>query len=355
MLASLPLQAEAQTNDSEVISSQFEGETLRVATKPLEPFVFVDDQELRGFSIDYWDEVAQRLDVTTEWIEYDTVDEIIAAVQSGDADVAIAGISITTDREQIIDFSQPYYNSGLQIVTKQSSSGTFRALFSLIGSGTFLVPLLFLIGLILIVSHVVWFVERAHGSDDFPTEYRKGIVEALWWSTVSVITGGEAVKDINRGLSRIVAIFWMLIGLFLLAFVTARATSVLTVAELQSDISSLEDLGGRKVGTVEATSSVTFLRSEAGIVAREYTTLDDAFDALESDSIDAVVFDAPVVSYAVATQRDQLRIVESLISRDPYGIVVGQGSELLEPLNTAVIQVSRDGTLDTLLTEWFGG
>ena len=215
-------------------------------------------------------------------------------------------------------------------------------------------PLLFLIVLILIVSHLVWFFERGHGSDDFPTEYRKGIVEALWWSTVSVITGGEAVKNINRGLSRIIAVFWMLIGLFLLAVVTARATSVLTVAELQSDISSLDDLSGRTVGTVEATSAVTFLRNEAGIVAREYVTLDDAFEALEGGRLDAVVFDAPVVSYAVATEHSELRVVETLIGRDPYGIAVGEGSELLEPLNAAVIELGRDGTLDSLLTQWFG-
>ena len=353
VLASGHSEAEAQTEDP--VPSTFAGETLTVATKPLEPFVFVDDEPLRGFSIDYWNEVADRLGITTEWVECDTVGEIIAAVENGDADVAIAGISITAQREQIIDFSQPYYNSGLKIVTTESSSGTFRALFSLIGSGTFVVPLLFLIVLIVIVSHLVWFVERGHGSDDFPTEYRKGIVEALWWSTVSVITGGEAVKDINRGLSRVVAIFWMLIGLFLLAVVTARATSVLTVAELQSDISSLEDLGGRKVGTVEGTSSVGFLRTEAGLVAREYITLDDAFDALEAGDLDAVVFDAPVVSYAVATERDKLNVVETLIGRDPYGIAVGQGSDLLEPLNAAVIEVGRDGTLDDLLAQWFGG
>jgi len=348
----IPVAASAQSDEQ--AQSGFEGETLRVATKPLEPFVFVDDEPLRGFSIDYWDEVAGRLGVATEWVEFETVAEVIVAVEAGEADVAIAGISITAEREQVIDFSQPYYNSGLQIVTQQKSSGTVRALLSLIGSGTFLVPLLFLIGLILIVSHIVWFVERGHGSDDFPTDYRKGIVEALWWSTVSVITGGEAVKDINRGLSRIVAIFWMLIGLFLLAFVTARATSVLTVAELQSDISSVEDLSGRKVGTVQATSSVNFLRAEAGIVAREYETLDDAFDRLEAGSLDAVVFDAPVVAYAVATERDTLRLVDSIIGRDPYGIAVGQNSELLEPLNAAVIEVGRDGTLDALLDQWFG-
>jgi len=40
-----------------------DGQTLRVATKALEPFVFIDEQPLRGFSIDYWNELAGRLGV----------------------------------------------------------------------------------------------------------------------------------------------------------------------------------------------------------------------------------------------------------------------------------------------------
>lgn len=345
-------QADAQTEPPE----DFSGQTLQIATKPLEPFVFVDDEPLRGFSVDYWNEVAERIGAETEWVTFDTVGEVIDAVAAEEVDAGIAGISITSERETIVDFSQPYYNSGLQIAT-QSSTGasTGTTLFNLVKSGTFLVPLLVLIVLIFIVSHLVWFFERGY-DDDFPEDYRTGIIEALWWSTVSVITGGEAVKDINRPLSRIIAVFWLLLGLFLLAFVTARATSVLTVAELESDISGLEDLAGKNVSTVEATASVEFLDREANIIAREFETLDAALDELSSGGTDAVVFDAPVLAYALNTnfRNDDLVLVEPSIGRDPYGIAIPQNSALLEVVNRAVIEIGRDGTLDDLLVEWFG-
>lgn len=334
----------------------FTGETLRVATKSLEPFVFIDDEPLRGFSIDYWDEVAERLGATTEWVEFETVGDVVAAVQAEEVDAGIAGISITRERETLVDFSQPYYNSGLQIAT-QNSSGTSTAttLFNLVKSGTFIVPLLVLLVLIFIVSHLVWFFERGY-DDDFPEDYRTGIIEALWWSTVSVITGGEAVKDINRPLSRIIAVFWLLLGLFLLAFVTARATSVLTVAELESDISSLGDLAGKNVSTVQGTASVDFLEREAGIIAREFESLDGALDELARGETEAVVFDAPVLAYALNTnyRNEGLRLIEPPIGRDPYGIAIPQDSPLLEAVNRVVIEIGRDGTLDDLLFEWFG-
>ncbi len=345
--------AAAQTDESDAEAG---GETFQVATKSLPPFVFVgEDGEVTGFSIDYWDEVATRLDVQTEWVVQETVGDILASAEAGEVDAAIAGISITREREAVIDFSQPYYISGQQIVTVPGAGGTLGTLFSLIGSGTFLIPLIMLIMLVVLVSHLVWFFERGHDSDDFPYNYRAGIGEALWWSTVSVITGGEAVKNINTALSRLIAVFWMLVGLFLLAFITARATSVLTVAELESDIAGMEDLAGRSVATVEGTASVAFLRDEAGVIAREAADLDTALSDLAAGNVDAVVFDAPVVAYTINEQYgDELILVEPIEGRDPYGIALPSGSDRLEEVNAAVIEIGRDGTLDELMERWFG-
>ncbi len=358
-LAYGPSSASAQADEDPADT----GPSLVVATKPLEPFVFVegdvrgsvDPSALSGFSIDYWNAIADRLGVETEWVVEETVGDIIDLAAAGEVDAAIAGISITREREAIIDFSQPYYTSGQQIVVrKEGTASTFRTLASLVGSGTFLWPLMILVVLIVIVSHLVWWFERGHESDDFPHSYRSGIGEAVWWSTVSVITGGEAVKDINTALSRLIAVFWMLVGLFLLAFVTARATSVLTVAELESDISGVEDLAGRSVATVEGTFTVGLLE-EFGITAEEEVDLDAALASLADGDVDAVVFDAPVVAYALRSGADDLVLVEPPIDRDPYGIALPTGSEWLEEVNAAVIEVGRDGTLDELLDRWFDG
>lgn len=345
-----------------------------VATKPLEPFVFVDDRvlagideggpgvvvdgaELSGFSIDYWNEVAASIGVETCWYVRATVGDIIDSAAAGEVDAAIAGISITRDREAVVDFSQPYYSSGQQVVTRTAAGGgVLGVVGSLVASRTFLVPLAGLVFLVILVSHLVWLFERGHDSDDFPHEYRKGIGEALWWSTVSVITGGEAVKNINTTLSRLIAIMWMLVGLFLLAFITARATSVMTVAELQSDISGIDDLAGHSVSTVADTNSVTFLQTDLGIQPRQVDDLGTALDDLVAERTDAVVFDAPVVAYEVnKNYADALVLVGPVAGRDPYGIALPPGSDRLEEVNGAVIDIDRGTILDSLLTRWFGG
>ena len=94
--------------------------TLQAVTDPsFVPFEMMDQEsgEMVGFDMDILAEVAERAG-----FDYDlrTMDfnGIIPAIQTGNADVAIAGITITEEREKIVDFTDPYYDSGLRILKK---------------------------------------------------------------------------------------------------------------------------------------------------------------------------------------------------------------------------------------------
>lgn len=327
------------------------GRSIRVATKPLEPFVF-NDGELRGYSIDLWDEVAGQLGAKTEWVEYQTVAEVLAAVETGEADVGIAGISMTPEREARVDFSHPVFDSGLQVaVRKGDGNGPIRSLLPLLARRAVLLPLGGLALLVVAVAHVVWWTERRH-NEAFPHGYRSGIWEALWWSTVSVIGGGSSA-DVRRPLSRLLALFWMIVGLFLIAYVTARATSVLTVQQLQTSITGLEDLPGKKVITVSETVSADYLR-EQNIDFSGVADIDTALTQLVDGDAEAVVFDAPVLAYRAGTDlRGRVELLDKVYNPDKYGIALRSGSELREPINEAILLMSRDGTTADLRRKWF--
>lgn len=357
-IAGFAVPVAAQDDDASAVDD-VSGRTVVVATKALDPFVIVDSTDtdgsgLRGYSIDVWNELADRLGVTTEWVVQESVGDILESARTGDADVAIAGISMTAERETFIDFAHPYFDSGLQVVTRPSGDkGTWESLWDVITSGTVLALAGGLVVLIALVAHLVWWTERRH-NPEFPQEYRKGISEALWWSSVSIVTGGEAVKDIRRPLSRVLALMWMVIGLFLIAFVTAQAASSLTVNELQGDIGGLEDLPGTSVVTVAGTVGETFLR-EANIAATGVSDVDTALQAVEDGRFDAVVYDAPVLAYRVNTDYSgRLELAGSTFAPDPYGIALTTGSDLREPINASLLEISRDGTLDALNQKWLG-
>jgi glutamine transport system substrate-binding protein len=105
-------------------ASAASAETLRVVTDPsFVPFEMMDQKtgEMIGFDMEIIAEVAERAG-----FEYDlkTMDfnGIIPALQTGNVDIAIAGITITEEREQIVDFSDSYYDSGLRILVRNSNA-----------------------------------------------------------------------------------------------------------------------------------------------------------------------------------------------------------------------------------------
>ncbi|PMR74711.1 transporter substrate-binding domain-containing protein [Billgrantia endophytica] len=94
--------------------------SVNVVTDPsFVPFEMMDPDtgEMIGFDMDIINEVAERagfeVDLTT--MEFAG---IIPAVQTGSQEIAIAGVTITEERAQIVDFSDPYYDSGLQIIVR---------------------------------------------------------------------------------------------------------------------------------------------------------------------------------------------------------------------------------------------
>ena len=92
--------------------------TIRVGTKEIPPFVSLNPSTLPyGYSVDLWHAIADDLDRQTEWVTYNSVSDLLDGLKTGEIDFAIAGISITAQREsQGLDFSYPFYQSGLQLM-----------------------------------------------------------------------------------------------------------------------------------------------------------------------------------------------------------------------------------------------
>lgn len=97
--------------------------SVNVATDPsFVPFEMMDQEtgEMVGFDMDIINEIADRagFEVNLTTMEFNG---IIPAVQTGSQEIAIAGITITDERAEIVDFSDPYYDSGLRIIVREDN------------------------------------------------------------------------------------------------------------------------------------------------------------------------------------------------------------------------------------------
>ena len=115
-------------------------QTVRLGTEgAYPPFNFINDNgEIDGFERELGDELCERAGLTCEWVTSDW-DSIIPNLVSGNYDAIIAGMSITDEREEVIDFTQNYtrpepssyvgYEEGLDVgsAVVAAQAGTIQA------------------------------------------------------------------------------------------------------------------------------------------------------------------------------------------------------------------------------------
>lgn len=327
---------------------------VRVAVKPIPPFVYTDGPEPRGFSIDLWNEVAETIGVRTEFVVEETVQDLLKLAEEGSIDAAIAAVTINSDRESHIDFSHPYYRSGLRVGIPMRSGPTMFATMGRFLSLDILTMFGMLAALTLIASHLLWFIERGVNSDCFPSRYVSGVGEALWWSVATIITGGCENKAPVSLLGRLVAVAWMLGSIVLVAAFTATLSSQMTAESVAGAIAGPDGLPGRIVATVQNTSAAKTLR-ELRASVRECPDLATAIAVVVEGKADAVVFDAPVLANAVKEDpRSPIRLVGPLFERQDYGIVLPRGSQLRKSVNQALLTLAEQDKIAELNVRWFG-
>jgi polar amino acid transport system substrate-binding protein len=86
-----------------------QGQTIRMGTEgAYPPYNFLNDKgEVDGFEREVGDELCKRAELTCEWVVTDW-DGIIPNLVSGNYDTIIAGMNITAERDEVIDFTQNY-------------------------------------------------------------------------------------------------------------------------------------------------------------------------------------------------------------------------------------------------------
>ena len=329
------------------------GRTVKIVTRLVSPFVIEENGELGGFSIELWKNIAQELDIKSDFQKTISVTDLLSAVKSQQVDLGISAISVTAQREQNFDFSQPIFDSGLQILVR--SQGTQSSLGRLIDS-LFTPEFFQLLGImllvILIAAHIIWLVERKHqGGFLENSAYFPGIFKACWWAASTLATQAEEMPKSQWG--RVMAVVWMFISVVFIAYFTATVTTSLTVDRLQSNIKGVQDLAGKRVATIAGSTSANYL-SQQKIEAEEFKQIDETFTALNNSEVDAVVFDAPILLYYAAHDgKGKVQVVGSIFRKESYAVALPNGSLYRKPINNALLLLQENGKYQEIYDKWF--
>lgn len=343
--------AEAVAPTSAASAASAQPAALRVAIANVAPFVLPQGGEPQGFSIDIWNEVARRMRVDFAWRRMARAG-LLPAVSHGDVDVAIAAITMTPERENAVDFSIPYFDSGLQIMVRANNDSSFM---SMLRSVPWL-AVAQLVGvtaaILFVLANIVWLAERRRDAT-FQKPYFKAIGEGLW-VTMLIIATGEYGERNSAGLWKrmLVPAMWV-IGVILIAQLTATVTSSQTVARLQSGIRGPDDLPGKAIGTVPASVAAQYLAAR-GLPFVDVRTADEGFQMLMRGDVQAIVYDAPTLQYWSARfGKKSLTVIGPVFRPEKYGIAVANGNALRKSINEALLAMYEDGTYERIYAKWF--
>ena len=333
------------------VPAQTQNRRLRVATGPVAPFVLKQGNDLSGFSIDLWETLARRLNRDFSWVEFSpgSSEQQLTAVARGEVDVAVSAITMTPAREEMVDFSIPYFDSGLQIMVRNQNDNPFLNTVWSVFSPVIRQFSAAAIAIVFFLANVLWLVQRSSN----PNWYAAGILEGLWGVTLIIATGEYGDRDTPSVVKRLTVGSMWLLGVVLIAQFTATVTSSLTVRQLHSSIQGPSDLPGKRIATGPGSVAAEYL-SQLGVHFVQVANGDAACKLLLLGQVQAVVYDAATLQYWAAKRGNGLlRVVGSIFRPEKYGIAVGQGSPLRKQINETLLRMYEDGKYEEIYNRWF--
>ena len=327
---------------------------LLIGTKESPPFAMKDpDGNWTGISIELWQNLAAELNLDYRFKELD-LEELLAGVRTNSLNAAVAAITVTSDRERVMDFTHPFYTTGLGIAVSASNGAPWLAAVRRLFSWQFLTVIGLLALVLMGVGFLVWLFERRANSEQFGGKTLHGLGSGFWWSAVTMTTVGYGDKSPRTLGGRVVGLIWMFAAIIIISSFTAAITSALTVSQLGSSIRGPGDLPGVRVATVGSSTAEQYLQGRH-ITYQNHPDVRSALLALVAGRADAVIFDAPILKYLAKEEfPGDLNVLPNTFVRQDYAIAVPQGSPLRETLNRVLEREIRSPRWQELIYHYMG-
>ncbi|XP_064433398.1 glutamate receptor ionotropic, kainate 4 isoform X4 [Mirounga angustirostris] len=293
------------------------------------------------------------------------------------ADLAVAGLTITAEREKVIDFSKPFMTLGISILYRVHM-GRKPGYFS------FLDPFspgvwLFMLLAYLAVSCVLFLVARltpyewysphpcAQGQCNLlVNQYSLG--NSLWFPVGGFMQQGSTIAP--RALStRCVSGVWWAFTLIIISSYTANLAAFLTVQRMDVPIESVDDLADQtaiEYGTIHGGSSMTFFQNSRYQTYQRmwnymYSKQPSVFVKSTEEGI-ARVLNSNYAFLLESTMNEYYRQrncnltqIGGLLDTKGYGIGMPVGSVFRDEFDLAILQLQENNRLEILKRKWWEG
>ena len=306
-----------------------------------------------GFSVELWEKLASTLKLNYVYVPCSTMPELIQKLESGQLDVAVTNMVVTSSRLKLIDFTQPYFNGGLRIMVNSDRRFNFARFYEALDKYGYIEIFLVFTGILLALTYVVTLFQRRL-TEDFPQRWHEGLADSFY-HVMSVAMNGKTNYAAKTGaLGKVLAGIWLMCGVAVVAYITSSVTSIMTLNKLKNEINGVQDLNGKLVGVIKGTVAEEFCQKHQ-IFVKTYTDLVVAVADLVSHKTQALIGEAASLQY-YDKAHPELPITEvgSVFSDEKYAFGVPKNSDLRTELNIQLLMLQEGGFLHDLQVRYFG-
>jgi len=325
-------------------------DTLHIGVKQSEPFVYkTSSGHWDGIAIEILSRYMDEIKIPYDLVEHEntTYNELIESMVVNDMDMIVGDVTITKERIENVEFTQPYYVTNTVIATlKQDEPSSVSGLFTY----KFMESMLILLAFIIISGLIMWLVERNY-NDGFDKGLI-GIFDGSYFVSATMTTVGygdvSPVTKIGKSLAFI--LMWLSLGM--VGFMYGNITTALTVAELDDGIGNISDLKKMKVGTINGTTSSSFLLDN-DIKYIDFNSAEEGMDAMVNNELDAFVYDKATLEYYCGKDKySEIVISNKGFMEQTYGFVLNKNSTLSEGLNKIIMGTIRGDEWEGIMNKY---
>ncbi|KAL3278738.1 hypothetical protein HHI36_016268 [Cryptolaemus montrouzieri] len=307
---------------------------------------------------------------TKEW------DGTIRQLLDQKADLAVADLTITYEREQVVDFTMPFMSLGVSILYRKPIKQPPN-LFS------FLSPLSLDVWIYMATAYlgvsVLLFVlarftpyewQNPHPCNPNPDQLENQftLFNCMWFAIGSLMQQG--CDFLPKAVStRMVAGMWWFFTLIMISSYTANLAAFLTVERMDSPIESAEDLAKQtkiKYGALRGGSTASFFReSNISTYQRMWSFMESqkptVFTASNMEGVDRVIkgkgnyaflMESTSIEYVIE-RTCELTQIGGMLDSKGYGVATPQDSPFRMAISGAILKLQEEGKLHILKTRWW--
>ncbi|XP_008301542.1 glutamate receptor ionotropic, delta-1-like [Stegastes partitus] len=382
------------------IENGMQGVTVKVVTLLEDPFVMVAENILgqpkryKGFSIDVLDALAKILGFKYEI--YQVADSkygsqlpngswngMIGDLINKRADLAVSAITITPERENVVDFSKRYldYSVGILLRKPEEKINIFSlfapfdlAVWACIAAA---IPV---VGVLIFLLNRLQALRSSSSQNGPPGQPSNGVGSGTLHSAIWIVygafvqQGGDGV--VGSVALRIVMGSWWLFTLIVCSSYTANLAAYLTVSRMDHAIRSFQDLARQidvDYGTVRDSAVYDYFRNKGTNPLEQDSTYAELWRTIsKNNGMDysvsspsegirkakkspfAFLWDMAVLEYAALTDDDcTITVSGNSMSSKGYGIAMQHGSPYRDLFSQKILELQEKGDLDIMKQKWW--